>query len=98
MTRMNAIVCMYSRCSGTRIRCCTNQVMKLASVITKMTAIDIPFAVSYCFETPRNGQQPRKRFMTKLLTSRPPTRIVSRFAQMLLMLPPPSFSTYSTVH
>ena len=50
-----------------------SEVMKEASVITKMTAPDIPSAVETRLETPRNGQIPRKRERTKLLTSTAPT-------------------------
>ena len=47
-----------------------------ATVITKATAPDMPSAVSIFFDTPRNGQQPRNRLKTKLLTSTAPTRII----------------------
>ena len=39
------------------------------------TAPDIPRAVSVFFERPRKGQQPRKRFRTKLFTRTAPTII-----------------------
>jgi hypothetical protein len=39
-----------------------------ASVMTKITAPDMPSAVLSFFETPRNGQMPRILESTKLLT------------------------------
>ena len=44
----------------------TTEVMKDASVITKITAPDMPIAVPSRFETPRNGQMPRNLDRTKL--------------------------------
>ena len=44
-----------------------------ASVITKMTAPDMPSAVSMRLETPRNGQMPRMRESTTLFTRIAPT-------------------------
>jgi len=83
MTRMNASVCMYAMSSDTS-SWRTKYVMTEASVITNVTAMPMPNAVSVFFETPRNGQMPMNLFITKLLTSTPPTKISIRF-----ILPPP---------
>ena len=37
----------------------TSQVMALAKVMTKTTAMDIPVAVSIRLDTPKNGQLPK---------------------------------------
>ena len=59
MTRMNAMVCMYCRSSGSRMKYCTAQVTALASAMTNTTAMPMPMAVSVFLETPKNEQQPR---------------------------------------
>ena len=40
-----------------------------AMLMTKMTAIPMPMAVSVFFDTPRKGQMPRNLARTKLLTN-----------------------------
>ena len=56
---MNAMVCMYSKPSGSRMKYHTAQETALASAITNTTAMPIPMAVSVFLETPKNEQQPR---------------------------------------
>ena len=59
ITRMNAMVCIYSRPSGLRIKYQTAHETALASAITKITAMPMPTAVSVFLDTPKNEQQPR---------------------------------------
>ena len=61
MTRINAMVFRYVSSSGTRMKWYTSQVNRDASAMTNMTAMPMPAAVSTLLDTPRNGQQPRKR-------------------------------------
>ena len=58
--------------------------------MTNVTAMPIPKAVSIFLETPRNGQMPRKRDMTKLLTRIPPIKIV----KILPMFSPPPYAVF----
>src|SRR5210317_186243 len=83
---MKAIVCRYSMPKGIRTKYWTNQVTTVATVMTKVTAIPIPRAVSTFLETPRNGQMPRKRANTKLLTKIALTKITRRSAIRLKYL------------
>jgi hypothetical protein len=46
-----------------------NQLMAAETVITNVTAIPIPVAVSNLLETPRKGQIPRNLARTKLFTN-----------------------------
>ena len=48
------------------------------SVITKITAVPMPAAVSTFLETPRNGQSPKNWLSTTLLTSAEPIAIKIR--------------------
>jgi len=48
--------------------------------ITKATATLIPKEVSIFFETPRKGQMPKKRLITKLLTSTPLIKMANRLS------------------
>ena len=75
ITRMKAIVCKYSKCSGTSTRAYTRFVAILASVITKITAAPIPMEVSTFLETPRNGHRPWNWLRMMLLTRADPTII-----------------------
>jgi len=89
ITRINAIVLRNSRPSGTSSACHTKYVIIPASVITNVTAIPIPKAVSTCLDTPRKGQIPRKRESTKLLTRMALTTIIRILAFSILMCPLP---------
>src|SRR6056297_4010636 len=68
ITRMKAMVCRYSMPKGFSRKYWINQVTTVATVITKVTAMPMPSAVSTFLETPMKGQIPRKRANTKLLT------------------------------
>jgi hypothetical protein len=46
--------------------------------MTNITAIPIPVALETFFETPKNGQSPKKRARTKLLINIEPTDISIR--------------------
>ncbi len=80
MTRIKAMVCRYSIPNGIRMKYWINQVTTVATVMTKVTAIPMPRAVSTFLETPRKGQMPRNRARTKLLTKMALTRISSNSA------------------
>lgn len=73
MTRMKAMVCKYSSPLGARMNAFNGHVTAAAMVMTKTTAPDMPSAVGSRFDTPRNGQMPRNRLSTKLLTRMAPS-------------------------
>ena len=69
------MVCMYCSSKGISRYSFTSQVAKEARVMTKVTAMPMPVAVSKRLDTPRKGQMPRNLFMTKLFISRELTRM-----------------------
>ena len=59
MTRMKTMVCKYSRPLGARMPMYRGQVAAVAMTMTKVTARDMPTALSNFLDTPRKGQIPR---------------------------------------
>jgi len=59
----------YCRSNGVRINFWMFHVTADATVMTKITAMPMPVAVSILLDTPMNGQSPRNRASTKLLTN-----------------------------
>lgn len=68
MTRMKTIICKNKRFKGTKTKLYIRLVTKEAKVITKITAMPIPSAVSTFLETPKKGQMPKNLVRTKLFT------------------------------
>ena len=67
MIKINTIVCKYAKPLGFKIYIWIGHVTAVARTITKITATDIPTAVSNFLDTPRNGQIPKNLDNTKLL-------------------------------
>ncbi len=66
ITRIKATVSRNSMFNGTRINVKTIQEIIPAKVMTNITAMPIPIAVSTFLETPKKGQIPKKRITMKL--------------------------------
>jgi hypothetical protein len=64
----------------------SNQLTVAVSVITKVVAIPIEIADESLFETPMNGQIPRKYERTKLFTKAAEMKIINNSIFKLLLL------------
>jgi hypothetical protein len=68
MVSMKTAVRRKTRFNGKRITLKTIHVIQAARVMTNITAMPIPVAVSTVLDTPKNGHRPKKRIKTILLT------------------------------
>ncbi len=74
------MICRNKRSKGIKTRLYMRLVTKEAKVMTKITAMPIPKAVSTLRETPKKGQMPKNLVKTKLFTKMALKKITNRLA------------------